>query len=106
MPFLAMFSALAGPKVSMGIIVALIALVTVGAPAGAVWMYMRGARGEAVKAEKTACELRIAEGARLSAETMSSLIDRIRKDETPEPATDAEEAALCAKSKLCRKVAK
>lgn len=94
------------PKLIMPLAAALAVLVAVGGPAGAVWLHMHGARVEAVRGANAACELRIADGARISAESLSHLLDTINKLEADEPKTPAEEKALCAKSKLCRKAPK
>lgn len=92
------------PKLVMWLAGALAVLVAVGGPAGAVWLHMNGARGEAVKTANARCELRMADGARISAESLSRVLGVIKAGEeaAPEPRTKAEERTLCRKSKLCR----
>lgn len=91
------------PRLVMYLAGLLAVLVAVGGPAGAVWLHMHGARGEAVAAANSACELRISEGARASAESLSHLLDIINKGEETavEPASKADELALCKRSKQC-----
>lgn len=82
------------------LIAALAAVVAIGAPAGAVWLKMRGERSAAVSLERAACELSKAEDARVSAETLSHLLDRIAKAEDDDEGKTAKQ--LCAGSPFCR----
>jgi hypothetical protein len=96
------------PKLIMPLAAILAVLVAVGGPAGLVWLHMHGAKAEAVRGANSACELRIADGARISAESLSHLLDTIKRGEEAavEPKTKAEEVAACKRSKLCREHAK
>lgn len=75
------------------------ALVVIGGPAGAVWLQMRGERATAVAVERQACELSKAEDARVSAETLAHLLDRIAKSEEEETGTPAD---LCKRDPFCK----
>lgn len=96
------------PKLIVPLAVALAVLVAVGGPAGAVWLHMHGARGEAVRTANAKCELRIADGARISAESLSHVLATIKlgDDSAVEPKTKTEELKACRASKLCREHAK
>ena len=92
------------PRLAMNLATVMAVLAAVGGPAGAVWLHMHGARSEAVKTANAKCELRIADGARISAESLTYVLGVIKAGEeaASEPKTKAEERALCRKSKLCR----
>lgn len=90
------------PRLVMVALGALAVLVVVGGPAGAVWLHMNGkAKGMKVAADM-ACEFRISTQRTEAAESMAHLLGIINSLPVDEPKTDAEEAALCKKSKLCR----
>ncbi len=68
--------------------------------------YFKGAEGKAaaVATANASCEVRIAEGARASAESLAHVLATIKsgEDNASEPKNSDEEKELCRKSKLCR----
>ncbi len=80
-PFLLSLAPGISPRFVMVFAALLAILVAVGAPAGGVWLHMRGERKVAVVEERKACELSKEESARVSAETMAHLLDQIAKHE-------------------------
>jgi hypothetical protein len=96
------------PTLMMALAGTLFALVVVGGPAGATWLYMHGKQREAINLAGAACELRISESARASAARLTHVLDTIKTSEETavEPRSKAEEVAACRKSKLCRENAK
>jgi len=91
---------------SLGLIPYFVAAGTVVLSITATVAYHKGAEGRAaaVATEKAGCEVRIAESARASAESLSHVLGTIKAGEEAavEPKNAAEEAAACKKSKLCR----
>ncbi len=93
-----------GPKATLALIGVALAVVLIGAPAGAVWLHMHGVKREAVNVANAGCELRLSKNTAASAEAMADLLVSIKaaEDAAVEPKTKAEEIAACRKSKLCR----
>lgn len=89
---------------SLGLVPYFVAAATVvlGLATGAA--YFKGSEGKAaaIATERSACEIRIAEGAQASAEKLAAVLATIQAGEADEPKTPAEEKAACKKSKLCR----
>lgn len=91
------------PKAVMWFAGAFAVLVAIGGPAGAVWLKMRSERSAAVSLERAACDLSKAEDARISAVTMSDLLDRIAKAEEDDdgrtPAEKCKADVFCKRGK-------
>src|SRR6185312_7954633 len=88
------------PRLLMWLAGSMAVLVAVGGPAGAVWLHMHGARNEAIKGAKAACELRISEGARASAQALAELLATISRDDDGDAGKTAD--AMCKGSPFCR----
>ena len=90
------------PRLIMALAGALVILVAVGAPAGAVYIHMHGKQREAVSVERVACDLRISQGEAESATILAGIMATIQEDDGDEPENAAAERKLCKRSKLCR----
>jgi hypothetical protein len=91
----------AGPKLTLGAIAGLLALIVIGGPAGAVWLHMRGE----VKATRTACDLTWQNQLLKEKQSHADAIAAARlraEQELPTPDAAAERLQLCRKSPTCR----
>ncbi len=92
---------------SLGLIPYFVAAATVVVSLTSGYAYFRGAEGKsaAVAQANASCEVRIAEGARASAERLAHVMATIKAGDEAEtePKSSAEEKDLCRKSRLCRR---
>jgi hypothetical protein len=100
-PFTALLSPVSHPKLFIGLLITLLAVLIIGGPAGAVYLHMRGE----VKAERLACNLEWRAQTTEANEKHARALDAARKAAEavdPTPADGAARLRECSKSPTCR----